>query len=268
MRALAETGAALLGGELCRAAPLGGGDLAEIVRITLADGRDAVVKNGPAPRIEAAMLEAIAAAGAPAPKVLAVNDAALVLEVRPASGSVGDAWDDLGAVLAILHRTTGARYGWDSDYAFGPVAIDNRWSDDWPSFWAERRLLVHLRHLPPALARRIEALAADLKNRLPAHPAASLLHGDLWSGNILADGGRVTALIDPASYYGHGEVDLAMLRLFGRPSAGFFDAYGPLTPGHEHRLPVYSLWPALVHFRLFGDSYRSMAERFLSATGA
>src|SRR5690606_6786281 len=103
---------------------------------------------------------------------------------------------------------------------------------------------------------------------LPRRPAPALLHGDLWSGNVLAEGGCVTGLIDPACYYGHCEVDLAMLRLFGRPRSVFFEAYGPLEPGHAERLAIYQLWPALVHLRLFGASYRPLVERLLDEAGA
>ena len=131
-------------------------------------------------------------------------------------------------------------------------------TEDWAYFWAERRLRVHLSHLPSALARRVEALAADLPNRLPARPTPALLHGDLWSGNILVTGDRVSGLIDPACYHGHTEVDLAMLG---------YEAYGLLDPGHDERTAIYRLWPALVHLRLFGAGYRPMVERLLQATG-
>jgi fructosamine-3-kinase len=257
----------LIGGVLHRAESLSGGDLSQIVRITLADGREAIVKNGPAPRIEAAMLKAIAASGAPAPAVLGVSDEALVLELLPTGGALHGAWASLGTALATLHRVTGERYGWPQDYAFGPLTIANGWANDWPSFWAERRLLVHLAHLPPPLARRIEALAADLPNRLPSNPTPSLLHGDLWGGNVLVAGSRVSGLIDQACNYGHVEVDLGMLTLFDRPDGAFYDAYGPLEPGLEERLVIYRLWPALVHLRLFGGGYRPMVERFLSEAG-
>jgi fructosamine-3-kinase len=170
-------------------------------------------------------------------------------------------------VLATLHRTNKQRYGWTEDYAFGPLPIANGWVDDWPRFWAERRLRAHLAHLPSSLARRVEALASDLPNRLPARPTSSLLHGDLWGGNVLVAGDKVSGLIDPACYYGHGEVDLAMLTLFDRPDGAFYDAYGPLAPGLEERLVIYRLWPALVHLRLFGSGYRPMVERFLSEAG-
>jgi fructosamine-3-kinase len=241
--------------------------LSQVLRIALADGRAAVVKGGPDPRAEGAMLRAIGAAGAPAPNVLAVDGATLVLEALPASGRVSSAWASLGAALALLHDTTGARYGWDCDYAFGAVAIDNAWNADWPSFWAEHRLMTHVPHIPPALARRVEALARDCPSRLPAQPRASLLHGDLWGGNVLVADGVVTGLIDPACYFGHGEVDIAMLGLFDDPAPAFFQAYGTLEAGADERLLIYRLWPVLVHVRLFGMSYCSMAEALLSALG-
>ncbi|ACK51243.1 aminoglycoside phosphotransferase [Methylocella silvestris BL2] len=268
MRGLAERGAALLGGLLRHAERVSGGDLSQILRVTLEDGRQAIVKTGSHPKIEAAMLRAIAASGAPAPSVLAVSDEVLALELLPGGEGLGGAWASLGHALATLHAASGARYGWPEDYAFGPVAIENGWSDDWPRFWAARRLLTHVAHLPAALARRVEALAAALPDRLPAQPRLALLHGDLWGGNIVAAGGRVSGFIDPACYYGDAEVDLAMLSLFDQPGAPFFDAYGPLEPGHEDRRPIYMLWPALVHLRLFGGAYRPMASACCRPAGS
>lgn len=267
MSAPAQVGAALLGGTLASARTLGGGDLSQVQRIVLTDGREAVVKSGPLSRAEASMLRAIAAAGAPAPAVLAASDDVLVMEALPTSGSLSGAWENLGMVLAGLHGASGRRYGWDEDYAFGPVAIANGWMDNWPEFWAERRLVVNTPHIPPALARRLEALALDLTNRLPARPLPSLLHGDLWSGNVVVSNGGRVGLIDPACYYGHAEVDLAMLTLFGNPGAPFFAAYTPLEPGYNERQPVYQLWPALVHLRLFGSGYWGMVDGLLSAAG-
>lgn len=268
---LAGQAARLLGAGLVRAVPIAGGDLSEVVAVELDDGRAAVVKNAASPVTEAAMLGAIRATGAPAPTVLAYDDAALVLERLASDGRIERGWRHLGSVLAMLHSVDRAgdgltpRYGWDADCAFGALAIDNGWTDNWPGFWAEKRLVTHLAHLPPELGSRIETLAADLDNRLPAVPDPVLLHGDLWGGNILVYEGRVTGLIDPACYYGDREVDFAMLRLFNRPDRDLFDAYGSLDRGHETRLPIYQLWPALVHLRLFGTAYRPMVERLLSA---
>jgi fructosamine-3-kinase len=268
MTSLAGAGAALLGAGLLRSAPLGGGCLSEIAHIHLADGREAIVKGGPAPEAEAAMLQAIAASGAPAPAVLAANSEVLVLEIMPAGGSLSAAWEDLGAVAARLHSAQGQSYGWPQDYTFGAVSIPNARADNWPQFWAARRLLPHCPHIAPALARRVEALAKGLAARLPAQPPPALLHGDLWGGNVLSAGSRVTALIDPACYYGHAEVDLAMLEMFDAPPPAFYEAYGRLEAGYRERLVIYRLWPALVHLRLFGSSYAPLVLRLLQEAGA
>ncbi len=267
MKALAEKGAALLGATLRDKRGLGGGSLSTLVQIALTDGREAIVKSGPSPRAEAAMLQALRAAGVPAPGVLAADDDVLVIEPLPSSGGVGMAWSDLGRVLRTLHANRGERYGWAENYAFGPVPIVNRWSQDWPRFWAEHRLLNSVKYVGTGMARRLERLCADLHNRLPQNPAPSLLHGDMWGGNVLVDGDRVSGLIDPACYYGHCEVDVAMLMMFDHPGATFFAAYGKLDPGHEERLAIYRLWPALVHLRLFGSGYRPLVERLLADLG-
>ncbi len=268
MKPLAEAGAVLLGGVLRDAKAVHGGSLSQIVHITLVDGRDAIVKGGGVPKVEAVMLRAIAASGAPAPAVLAVSDNALVIEAMPTGSGLDRAWESLGSALAALHAAKGVSCGWQDDYAFGSVLIANGWMTNWPGFWGERRLLPHCPHIASTLARRIEALAADLPNRLPELPAPALLHGDLWGGNILAAGNKVTALIDPACYFGHGEVDIAMLNLFDRPAPAFYEAYAELEPGYEERLIIYQLWPALVHLRLFGSGYRPMVERLLTQAGA
>lgn len=130
MTALAAAGAVLLGGTLQQEEALPGGNLSQILRIRLTDGRKAIVKGGPTPRIEAAMLAAIAAPAAPAPPVLAVDDTALVLAIVPGHSGPEGAWCSLGVALARLHAASGPHYGWDANYAFGPVAIENGAAED------------------------------------------------------------------------------------------------------------------------------------------
>ena len=267
MIGLAEYAAGLLGSPVASASAFAGGSLSSLDRVRLVDGREMLVKSGPLPQAEARMLHAIEATGVPTPQVLAVDETVLAIERLPDDGDLQRSWGDLGHVLRQLHATTGKRYGWDEDYAFGQVPVANGWDDDWPRFFAEKRLMAAASGTGTTIERRVEALCARLTDILPKRPAPSLLHGDLWSGNILTVAGKVSGLIDPASYYGHGEVDIAMLGLFATPSDAFFEAYGRLSAGHGERIAVYSLWPALVHLALFGSGYRGMVDRYLQQAG-
>ncbi|SDI34631.1 fructosamine kinase family protein [Aliiruegeria lutimaris] len=259
---------ALFGQDPKSVRPLHGGDLSQVRSLVLEDGRSIVAKTGPLVGVETAMLRAMAAAQAPVPGVLGVAGQHLFLEHLPESRASTAGWAALARGLKQLHSHHGETFGWPKDYAFGSVAIHNSARADWPSFWIENRLLPSLSHLPAPLAHRIEAAADRLPDLLPARPDAALLHGDLWSGNVLFGPKGSAHLIDPACYFGHGEVDLAMLTLFGQPPVAFWQEYGSLEPGAEIRLAAYQLWPALVHFRLFGSGYRGMVEQRLSVLGA
>ena len=267
MSRLAEHAVGLLRGKLASASEFAGGSLSSVELLQLGDGREVLVKSGPSPRAEARMLRAIRAAGVPAPEVFAADDTVLVIERLADDGGLSIAWADLGCVVRKLHETTGDAYGWADDYAFGKLAIKNTPSGDWPRFYAENRLMAAARGTGADVERRVEALCERLGDVLPKTPKPSLLHGDLWSGNVLAANGRISGLIDPASYHGDGEIDIAMLGLFARPTGAFFEAYGRLAAGHRERAPVYALWPALVHLNLFGAGYRGMVEGYLSQTG-
>jgi len=262
----ADVAERLIGRPVAAVRSLSGGDLSAVFRLTLPDGATLIAKRAPTASGEADMLRAIRAAGVAAPDVLAAEGEWLLMDDVAGNAPVSAAWPDLARSLARLHAASGTEYGWPIDHAFGTIAIENCPSPDWPSFWAERRLLCHLPFIPHGFARRIERLASGLHDHLPRRPAASLLHGDLWGGNVLVAGDRVAALIDPACYHGDREVDLAMLCLFDRPSRSFFDAL-TLDAGWQHRQPVYRLWPLLVHLRLFGDSYADSIDAALGAVG-
>ena len=248
---------------------LAGGDLSEILVVPRPDGSIAVAKGSPAIATEAAMLRALLGAGIPAPKVESEYEGVVILEHVANDGVFSpSAWADLGIVLRRLHARSDELYGWPVDYRLGTVELHNRQRRDWPGFWAEQRLLATAALLDRPWRERVEAVAARAVELLPAEPIPAWLHGDLWSGNILVAGGRVAALIDPACYYGHAEVDLAMLTLFDTPPPEFWSAYGALDAGWEARRPLYQLFPALVHLRLFGATYSGMADRMLTALGA
>lgn len=257
---------AALGAAVTGARTLHGGDLSEVTALDLADGRSVISKAAPRVETEARMLRALALTGIPVPEVLHAEPGLLLLQRLEETSPTPDGWARLGSILRAMHGHEAPAPGWPESYAFGTVEIPNDPASDWPSFWAERRLLAAPGALPADLARRLEALCARLTELIPKHPAYGLLHGDLWTGNLLFGTGTVH-LIDPACSHGDPEVDLAMLHLFGTPGEGFHAAYGALESGWEERRNVYSLWPAIVHLRLFGATYRGLVEHHLGALG-
>jgi fructosamine-3-kinase len=266
--AFAQRVAAVTGVAAERLERLAGGDLSEVLLVPRPEGA-LVAKSGPSVGTEAAMLRALVGAGIRVPGVVGEHDGVLLLDYVAHDDVLSpNAWADIGAELGRLHARTGEAYGWPVDYALGTVALDNREGRDWPRFWGEQRLAAAARLLDRPWRERVERLAGRLGDLLPAAPPASFLHGDLWTGNILVGGGRLAALIDPACYHGHAEVDLAMLCLFGTPPEEFWQAYGGREPGWEARLALYQLFPALVHLRLFGPAYAPMVDRLLDAADA
>lgn len=171
----------------------------------------------------------------------------------------------LGAALAAQHRVPRERFGWERDNFIGASVQLNGWSDDWLSFWRDRRLHAQLRlaaakRLPSRLIDRGERLAADCEALLGHHrPAASLLHGDLWSGNAAADARGEPVVFDPAVYVGDREADLAMTELFGGFPRDFHAAYRaawPLDGGYAAvRRDLYNLYHVLNHANLFAGGY-------------
>jgi fructosamine-3-kinase len=182
----------------------------------------------------------------------------------PGGGSGGDPGGDPGG------GDPGGRDPDGGPARFGSLRLSNEPTDDWPAFYSQRRLrpLAELARERGALSRSgIEAVdrVCERLSELCGPPELpARLHGDLWSGNVLADARGRPWLIDPSAYGGHREVDLAMLRLFGAPSERVFAAYedvAPLADGWRERVALYQLLPLLVHALLFGGSYCASAER-------
>jgi fructosamine-3-kinase len=247
---------------------LAGGLICRTQRATLADGRDVVVKRCSYPAAqEADGLRALSAAGIPSPAVLGVGPHVLVLEHV---GGPPD-WAGLGRAIARMHRdVTNARFGWAEDNYAGRFSQDNRWCDDWPTFYADCRVLSHLAHaeVPEPLRRRLErACAGPLQAVLRQDPPASLTHGDLWAGNVIA--GRW--LVDPAASYADRELDLAYMRLGRGLPVELLEAYDdefPPDPGFDERRPVLVLHKLLVNVRHFGpDAYVPRIEATLADFG-
>jgi protein-ribulosamine 3-kinase len=201
----------------------------------------------------------------------------LLLEwLEPGAAGAGF-WERLGHGLAELHRATAAQWGWHEAGFIGPLPQDNAPLGRWAEFWRARRLEPQLRRARDD-GRRVgrDRDWESLWHRLPEllAPAEadgpSLLHGDLWSGNVLATAGAAgadPALVDPAVYRGPREVDLAMARLFGGFPRTFFEAYQESWPlernGAAARRAAYQLYYLLVHVNLFGAGYLSRTEQAL-----
>jgi fructosamine-3-kinase len=260
--------------------PIAGGDINEAFRVVLADGTRAFVKTRPNPApgeysAEAVGLRWLAEPGAlGVPRVLEAHEHYLALDwVEPARAGAldGAGAEELGRGLAATHAAGAPSFGWAGQPArFGSLTLPNEPTAEWPEFYAERRLrpLAKLARghgaLSAAGAGAVERVCERLGELSGPPESPARLHGDLWSGNVMADTRRRPWLIDPAAYGGHREVDLAMLRLFGAPSERVFDAYQELTPLAEEwrqRVELYQLLPLLVHAVLFGGSYGPAAER-------
>lgn len=176
-----------------------------------------------------------------------------------------------GRKLAQLHHRTNATFGLDRDNHIGLLPQVNTPNLDWAAFMVQCRFMPLVKmasdnkriHMGDVV--RFERLYGRLAGLFPAELPA-LLHGDLWKNNLLAavDGGAV--LIDPAVYYGHREMDLAMTRLFGGFHRDFYEAYQeeePLAPDWEERVDLCNLYPLLVHLNLFGGSYADRVSSVL-----
>lgn len=255
-------------GRLRDARLLGGGSICDVWQGSLDDGTRVVVKHAPYDvAVEVDGLLALAGAGAPVPKVIAAEGRILVLQHV---GGRPD-WRRLGTQVATLHRRPGGtRFGWQRDNLLGTAVQHGGWSDDWSGFFAARRLrpLLTAEALPAAVRSRIErAIAGPLPALLNAHdPRPSLIHGDLWHGNIVA--GRW--LIDPAVWLADRELELAFATLFGGIPDDFYRAYldaWPLPPGAEQRRPALQLYHLLIHVWHFGASYLQMVVERLDRLG-
>ena len=202
---------------------------------------------------------------------VAAGSAYVVMEYLPLGGRTSTmAWQRMGERLAAMHRVMSDRgFGWHRDNTIGATPQQNQWTADWVGFWRDRRLgpQFELAHSNGGRFPRRDELMNAIPRLLEGHsPAPALLHGDLWSGNaaITTDGEPV--ILDPATYYGDPETDIAMTELFGRFPAAFYDAYNaanPLASGYAQRKIFYNLYHIINHFNLFGGSYQSQANRMI-----
>lgn len=200
--------------------------------------------------------------------------AVLVLEfIELTSVGAGDA-NRIADALAQLHDITGPAFGFEHDNFIGRTPQVNQYHPDWWTFWCECRLrpqwrLAQLKGMRPALLARLEQLIEQVPARFGDHqPRASLLHGDLWSGNLAVDAQGQLCLFDPAVYFGDAETDIAMSRMFGALRPAVYERYHqhhPLRSGAGERRVLYDLYHWLNHFNLFGVTYLGQVENSVDA---
>ncbi|AGA91135.1 fructosamine-3-kinase [Thioflavicoccus mobilis 8321] len=197
------------------------------------------------------------------------GQAFLAMEYIPLGGRPrGDGAATAGRLLAAMHRASTAEFGWERDNTIGSSPQPNTPERDWVVFWRERRL-GHQLQLAAAngYRGRLQERGVLLLERFGAlidhTPVPSLLHGDLWGGNMGFGPEGEPVIFDPAVYYGDREADLAMTELFGGFGGDFYAAYReawPLAPGYAVRKTLYNLYHILNHLNLFGGGYRAQAE--------
>lgn len=284
----------ILGAQITHSAPLPVGFGLEGLEIVLSDDRHLAVKAVRSPaklnpanelwaaplQIEGYMLgELRRLSDFPVPTVHHCDADLLVMDfIETDGGSITDAVErDAAEKIAALHAIRGRRFGYPRDTLIGPLPQLNREADGWIPFFAEYRLMAMARMahedgpLSTADLARLERLAERLDEFLIEPKAPSLLHGDLWTGNVLVKGDRIAGFVDPAISFGHPEIELAFTTMFGTFGRAFFEAYeaiAPLEPGfHTLRKDLYNLYPTLVHVRLFGAGYLGGIDSTLRRIG-
>jgi len=260
---------------------LSGGMIGQVYRVTLSDGETIVAKTSTDTDldIEGYMLTYLKEnSQLPVPTVLHRSPDLLLMTVINGSSTLSAAAQaHAGELLAALHSITAPHFGLERDTLIGSLHQPNPKYDSWIAFFREQRLLhmgkkaVDEGSLPPAIFSRLETFCGRLDRYIAEPDQPSLIHGDMWTTNILADGGKITGFIDPAIYYAHPEIELAFSTLFNTFNKAFFDSYAsirPIAPGFfEQRRDIYNLYPLLVHVRLFGGGYVRSMDAILKGLG-
>lgn len=258
---------------------LSGGMIAQVYQVDFSDGQSVVVKadnsHSASLDIEAKMLNYLAErSDLPVPQVIHSEANLLIMEYIENRGSLtSSVQKDAAHHLAALHNTPSDTFGLSFDTLIGSLHRPNTQDDSWIDFFREQRLLYMAQvafdagQLSADLRHRIEQFAARLDDFIDEPEQASLIHGDMWGGNVLAHNDKIAAFIDPAIYYAHPEIELAFSTLFGTFGQAFFDVYQELRPIEsdffEERKHIYNLYPLLVHVRLFGGSYTHQVDNVL-----
>jgi fructosamine-3-kinase len=275
-------GVASLGERLLSMRPMGGGCIGEVYRVELFGGTSVVAKVDRAGEShlerEAYMLRYLREKSElPVPEVYHSSEMLLLMQFMQGGASLMGAQAHAAELLAALHDVSADAYGHERDTLIGSLSQPNPWTISWVEFFRDQRLLylaevaVGAGKLPANLRERVEKLSGRLGEILEEPEQPALVHGDAWSGNVLAKGDRITAFLDPAIYHADPEVELAFISLFGTFGEPFFRRYGELreirSGFFEERRHLYNLYPLLVHVYFFGGHYANSVEDTLSRLG-
>lgn len=257
-------------------APLSAANNAQIYRLTVEGAKVLVAKVAERGLdTEAFMLNYLKTkTQLPVPGIYYSNEHVIIMQFMEAKGVIDyGAERHAGELVAGLHQVRGDAYGFERDTVIGTLPQPNKQEKDWVKFFTEQRLLHMAKEalkegkIDAKAMKQIDKLAGKLPGILKDPLPPTLVHGDIWGGNVLAGGGKIVAFLDPAIYYADPEIELAFIRLFNTFHDTFFGRYGeinPIRPGFfEERADVYSLYPLLVHTRLFGASYARKAQKIL-----
>ncbi len=263
--------------------PLGGGCIGQVYRVNLKDGLKLVAKvddqENPRLDIEGYMLRYLnEESELPVPDVWHCSSRLLLMSFLPGDSHFPKRSQQHAAeLLAELHQVRGPAFGLDKNTLIGGLHQPNPWTDSWLEFFRDRRLCymgrecMRVGRLSAEFFSRLERFSSKLERWLiePEHP--SLIHGDVWTTNVLSLGERITGFVDPAIYFAAPEIELAFTTLFGTFGDTFFARYqeiSPIRPGFfEERRDIYNLYPLLVHVRLFGGSYIHSIDSILRRFG-
>jgi fructosamine-3-kinase len=271
-----------LGKQLRSARQMGGGCIGEVYKVELADGTTLVAKvdreGASHLEREAYMLRYLRGnSGLPVPEVYLGSETLLLMEfVEGSSRFSEEAERHAAELLAALHGITADAYGHERNTLIGSLDQPNPWTGSWIDFFREHRLLYMARvaheagRMPAEDLERIGRLAERLEGLILEPEQPSLIHGDVWSANVLARGDRIAAFLDPAIYHADPEIELSFISLFDSFGEAFFERYGEIRPIRtgffEGRRDLYSLYPLLAHVYFFGGGYlgsvRSTLRRF------
>ncbi|TBH76006.1 fructosamine kinase family protein [Aquirufa nivalisilvae] len=228
---------------------------------------------------EAKNLGLIASTGTiPVPQVLGVGQMDekeyLVMECIPTAEKKENYWSDFGIKLALLHQNNAHQgHGLGYDNFIGAAKQVNHWDKNGVSFFIQNRLKFQVdtasyhRKIDGATNEAFEKLYDKIPSIIPNEQSA-LLHGDLWSGNAMVNQHGLVSLVDPSCYYGLREAEIAFTTMFGGFEKEFYEAYHesfPILKGFHERIPLYNLYPLMVHVNLFGEGYLPAVNKILDS---